>query len=312
MGTVLEKTSADELIMQLKLDLERNLHQKISRRPDRFLIEKVVSGGKRLRPLLLLAVFKALGGEGYQKALDVAVALELAHSASLVHDDIIDLDKKRRGNPSLWCQIGMLKAIIQGHRIINLAFEIALNIGVEIARIFVDTWERASKGVLTEVLNRAVFTDRIYMFMVKEKTASLFEAAAHAGALLAGADAETTELMKRYGSDVGTAYQLADDLAEIYMKKKRGAFMYVLQDIRDRFIHMMVAAGTGTSKGIFKAITPASPSEDFLKKQIVAKIKSAIKIAKSPQIPETPYKYLLQKIPIYFVKQMFGEARRYI
>ncbi|MCS7129074.1 MAG: polyprenyl synthetase family protein [Candidatus Caldarchaeum sp.] len=312
MKTVLEKFPFDELLGSLKNDFERNLQEKISGRSDRFLIERVVSGGKRLRPLLLLSVFKALGGREYQKALDVAVALELAHSASLVHDDIVDLDKNRRGGRTLWYQIGMGKAVLQGHRIINFAFEIVLNIGVEMARIFVDAWERASKGILNEVLNRSVLTERLYMLTIREKTASLFEAAAHAGALLAGAGPDLTELMRRYGSEVGTVYQLADDLEELFVKKRMGRVFYVAQEMRDRFLQLLIASKTGNTRGVFRAVAPTNPGEEFLKRQMVEKLRSAIDLASDPAIPETPYKQLLQHLPIYFVRQMFGEARRHL
>lgn len=312
MKTVLEKFPFDELLGSLKNDLERNLQEKISGRSDRFLIERVVSGGKRLRPLLLLSVFKALGGREYQKALDVAVALELAHSASLVHDDIVDLDKNRRGGRTLWYQIGMGKAVLQGHRIINFAFEIVLNIGVEMARIFVDAWERASKGILNEVLNKSVLTERLYMLTIREKTASLFEAAAHAGALLAGAGPDLTELMRRYGSEVGTVYQLADDLEELFVKKRMGRVFYVAQEMRDRFLQLLIASKTGNTRSIFRAVAPTNPGEEFLKRQMVEKLRSAIDLASDPAIPETPYKQLLQHLPIYFVRQMFGEARRHL
>lgn len=312
MDTALEKISPDTLIAGLKDDLEKNLRFKIAVRPDRFLIERAVSGGKRLRPLLLLTVFKALDGKEYQKALDVAVALELAHSASLVHDDIIDLDKTRRGRQSLWYQIGMGKAVLQGHRIINMAYDIALNIGVEIARIFIDAWDRASKGILDEVLNKAALTDRIYMMMIREKTASLFEAAAHAGAVLAGADEETIVLMRKYGLEVGTAYQLADDLAELYLKKKRGRMVYVSQELRDRFLHILIASKTGSLKNVFRAVAPISPDEDFLKKQMVEKLRSTVRIIRELRSAENPYKHLLQQLPVYFVQQMLREASRQV
>ncbi|MEM4287377.1 MAG: polyprenyl synthetase family protein [Candidatus Caldarchaeum sp.] len=312
MDTALEKLSPDLLLSGLREDLEKNLRVKLADRPDRFLIERAVAGGKRLRPLLLLTVFKALNGLEYQKALDVAVALELAHSASLVHDDIIDLDKTRRGVQSLWYQIGMGKAVLQGHRIINMAFDIALNIGVEIARIFIDAWDRASKGVLDEVLNKAALTDRIYMMMIREKTASLFEAAAHAGAVLAGADEGTVALMRRYGLEVGTAYQLADDLVESYVKKKRGGLMYVSQEVRDRFLHILIASKTGSLRNVFRAVAPVTPDEDFLKRQMVERLRSAVRIARELKAAQTPYKELLQHLPMYFVKQMISEAGRQV
>ena len=121
--TLVEARELRELLEGLRRDLEHHLLRRIDSRSDRFLIQKALLGGKRLRPLLLLVTFKALGGRDYEKALDVACALELAHSASLVHDDILDLDYRRRGELSLWRHIGVGKALLQGHRIINFAFE---------------------------------------------------------------------------------------------------------------------------------------------------------------------------------------------
>lgn len=312
METVLEDIPADALrtIDILKNDLEKNLYAKIEGRPDSSLIEKAVRGGKRIRPILLLTVFKALGGTEYEKALDVAVALELAHSASLVHDDIVDMDKQRRSSASLWYQIGAGKAILQGHRIINLAFRIVLDIGEEMTRIFVTAWDRASKGILDEVVNKAALTERLYLIMIREKTASLFEAAAHAGALLAGADAEQVELMRKYGSEVGTLYQLADDLADIYSRKKRGKLYFLTHEMRERLVHLLVASKTKQLRGLIRAVAPNTPDEDFLKKQIVDKLKSATLLARDSRIPDSPYKTLLQILPRLFVNYMLEEARR--
>ena len=295
---------------ELRKDLENNLWLKIKGRSDKFLIERSLIGGKRLRPVLLLTVFKALGGSEYQKALDVATALELAHSASLVHDDILDYDVLRRGRMSLWHVIGMGKAVLQGHRIINLAFDIVLSVGVEFARIFVDAWERASKGILDEVINKSVLTERLYLMMIREKTASIFEAACHAGAVLAGAGEDVVRLMRKYGIEVGTAYQLADDLAETYLKKRRGRILYILEEMRDRFLHLLIAQKTGRLPSLFRAVTPFTPREDFLKQQLFERIKSAVNIAKDPSIPDTPFRRILQKLPVYLVLQMFEEARQ--
>ncbi len=310
METVLRDAELATILEGLRNDLEKHLRSKIEGRSDKLLIEKSLIGGKRLRPVLLLTVFKALGGKEYQKALDVAAALELAHSASLVHDDIIDYDAVRRGQVSLWRAIGMGKAILQGHRIINLAFDIVLSAGVEIARIFVDAWEKASRGILDEVLNKSVLTERLYLIMIREKTASIFEAACHAGAVLAGAGEDVVRLLRKYGSEVGTAYQLADDLAETYLKKRRGRILYILEEMRDRFLHLLIAQKTGRLPSLFRAVTPFTPREDFLKQQLFERIRSAINIAKDPSIPDTPYRRILQKLPVYLVLQMFEEARQ--
>ncbi|MEM4495484.1 MAG: polyprenyl synthetase family protein [Candidatus Caldarchaeum sp.] len=310
MAASLQEPETMELVEILRHDIETRLRERIEGRPDRLLIERAVRGGKRLRPILLLTVFKALGGSDYNKALDVAVALELAHSASLVHDDIVDLDKTRRGRASLWYQIGAGKAIIQGHRIINLAFNIVLDIGEEMTRIFVEAWDRASKGILDEVVNKAALTERLYLLMIREKTASLFEAAAHAGAVLASASSDTIQIMRRYGSEVGTVYQLADDLTENINRKQLGRIYFLTHEMRERLIHLLVASKTKQVRMLFRAVTPYTPQEEFMKRQIVERIRSAVNLATDDRIPENPYKGLLRKLPWMFVKQMLRESSK--
>ncbi|MEM4183697.1 MAG: polyprenyl synthetase family protein [Candidatus Caldarchaeum sp.] len=309
MNTVVEDVYVQEILEVMKQDLERNLYQKIKGRPDSFLIERAVRGGKRIRPLLLLTVFKAFGGVDYQKALDVAVALELAHSASLVHDDIVDRDRFRRGDTSLWAQIGAGKAILQGHRIITFAFQIVLDIGEEMTRIFVRAWDRASQGILDEVVNKAALTERLYLVMIREKTASLFEAAAHAGAVLANASPEQVELIRKYGSEVGTLYQLADDLADLYRQKQRGRLYFLVHEMRERLVHLIVSAKTKRLRGLLRAVTPSLPDEEFLKEQIVERLKSSVGIAKDSLIPESPYKQVLTVLPKLFLEKMMAEAK---
>ncbi|MEM0441419.1 MAG: polyprenyl synthetase family protein [Candidatus Caldarchaeum sp.] len=309
MNTVVEDVYVQEILEVMKQDLERNLYQKIKGRPDSFLIERAVRGGKRIRPLLLLTVFKAFGGVDYQKALDVAVALELAHSASLVHDDIVDRDRFRRGDTSLWAQIGAGKAILQGHRIITFAFQIVLDIGEEMTRIFVRAWDRASQGILDEVVNKAALTERLYLVMIREKTASLFEAAAHAGAVLANASPEQVELIRKYGSEVGTLYQLADDLADLYRQKQRGRLYFLVHEMRERLVHLIVSAKTKRLRGLLRAVTPSLPDEEFLKEQIVERFKSSVGIAKDSLIPESPYKQVLTVLPKLFLEKMMAEAK---
>ena len=305
--TVVE-TTLDAIVSELRRDIERNLERKISQRSDRFLLEQSLRGGKRLRPILLLMVFKALGGKDYQKALDVASALEIAHSASLVHDDILDMDYRRRGVPALWRQIGVGKAILEGHRMINFAFETVLEKGLEIAKIFVDAWDKASKGVLDEFITQFNPSVGYYLLLVREKTASLFEAAAHAGAILAEADSHLLEVMKKFGVEVGTAYQLADDLNEILRKGQHGRLAYLLEDTRQRVIRALMASKTGKLDWMIRSISPKTPSEGFLRSEIVKRVALARSLIRQSSIPDTYYKQLLTELPLYFVKQILEEG----
>jgi len=305
---VLREAVLDSVLDELRKDLERHIKLRIGRRSDRYLIEKVIAGGKRLRPLLLLFTFKALGGKDYSKALDVACALELAHSASLVHDDIIDLDYHRRGGLALWQQIGIGKAMLEGHRIINFAFETVLEKGMELSKIFVEAWDKASAGILDEVMTSAHLSTELYLKIIREKTASLFEAATESAAVIAGVNEELKRLIRQYGCEVGIAYQLSDDLAELLHKRRYGRLPYIFQEWKDRMIKVFIASKTRRVKTFISAISPQLPSEQFLIKEIARRIAHAQALASSKLIPETPLKPMLQEIPLYFVKQMLHEA----
>jgi len=305
--TLVKTTSLEEILEELKRDLERHLNTRIEKRSDKFLIQKAILGGKRLRPLLLLITFKALNGRDYGKALDVACALELAHSASLVHDDILDLDYRRRGDLSLWRHIGVGKALLQGHRIINFAFETVLEKGVELARIFVEAWDKASKGILDEVLLGKNISEELYLMIVREKTASLFEAATESAAVIAGVDNRTKNLVKQYGLEVGTAYQLADDLVDSLRSKSYGSIMFMLHDVKDRILKALIASKTGQIDTLVKALSPKMPNERFMIREIAYRISKARKLACSDLIPDNPYKEALKQLPLYFITQMLHE-----
>ena len=307
--TLLEHAGVEEIVKELRRDLEEHLMRRINKRSDRFLISKVISGGKRLRPVLLLVTFKALGGKNYEHALDVACALELAHSASLVHDDILDLDYRRRGDLSLWRHIGVGKALLQGHRIINFAFATVLEKGMEIARIFVEAWDKASKGILEEVLFGKDVSTEIYLRIVREKTASLFEAATESAAVVAGVGEDVKRLVKQYGVEVGTAYQLADDLVDIVRGKSYGGILFLMRDVKDRLIKAIIASKTGKVDTLVKALSPKMPSEEFLIKEIANRINRARALASSNLIPDSPYKEVLKQLPQYFVSQMLHERQ---
>ncbi|HIQ29567.1 MAG TPA: hypothetical protein EYH45_03285 [Candidatus Caldiarchaeum subterraneum] len=304
---LVEEAGLQQLLNTLREDLEQHIQRRIHGRSDRFLIQRAILGGKRLRPLLLLVTFKALNGEDYEKALDVACALELAHSASLMHDDILDLDYRRRGELSIWRHIGVGKALLQGHRIINFAFETVLEKGIELARIFVEAWDKASKGILNEVLLGRDISEELYLLIIREKTASLFEAATESAAVLAGVDEQAKYLVKQYGVEVGTAYQLADDLVDSLRNKRYGGVMFLMQDFKERFLKALIASKTGKFSTLVKAFSPKHPSEEFIIRQVAYRISKARQLASSGLIPDNPYKEALKQLPLYFITQMLRE-----
>lgn len=288
---------------------EFNLHlfRKISNKLEPEIAERVLLGGKRLRPLLLLLIFKALDGKELEKALDVASALELAHNASLTHDDIIDIDSERRGKPTLWRQIGIGRALIEGHRLINLAFQIALNEGLEIAKIFLNAWDRASNGVLEELMNRNLPGKTLYMRIVKEKTASLFEAAAECGALIAGAKPEIIQEAKKYGERIGIAYQLADDYVDLI----KGRFsirshLIFYNRLEEKIRQIMLAVKLKRPPPLKSILAPRIDWGKFLIGEIAESIREAREIVECLDLAE-PEKTYLKKFPQYCVYSMLRE-----
>ena len=174
-------------------------------------------GGKRVRPSVTLLVFRACGGSVVADAVDVAVALELIHSASLLHDDIIDGNHTRRGRDSAARKFGTAETLVTGDFLFSRAFQICGRFDAELI-----TWAAEACVALTEGeimqgrfrRNPAVRFDD-YVEIIARKTASLFEVGARTAARLAGADASLIDAMARCGRHVGLTFQMVDDLLDV-------------------------------------------------------------------------------------------------
>ncbi|MCS7135512.1 MAG: polyprenyl synthetase family protein [Nitrososphaerota archaeon] len=299
-----------EYVEAARAEIDKKLLEKINNRSDKVIIKNTLSGGKRLRPVLLLLVYDALGGKDRDAALDVACALELAHNASLIHDDIIDGDIERRGKPALWRQIGIAKAIIQGHRIINLAFQTVLDKGVELAKIFLKAWNDASAGVLEEIFSREPFSKKLYIKIVKEKTASLFAAAAESAAVLARSDEKVRESVREYGEIVGIAYQLADDYVEIIKGRRHlNLPIFMLRRFEETIKQIYVATKTGKLRAILPKTFLNLKEDGIFLKEIEDYIMKAREIVSNLPIPDSRYKVMLTEFPKYCVDSMLREIR---
>jgi octaprenyl-diphosphate synthase len=270
-----------------RADIEDALNIRISGRSDGEVLKKMLSSGKKLRPVLSVLSFKACGGraEDYPKALDVSAAVELGHSASLCHDDIVDRDLTRRGHRAIWVEEGIPEALIAGHRAVSLAFIISLAHGTEIAQTFLRAWDLALRGGELEAQARrnGTINPGEYFEILRCKTASLFAAATKAGAQVAGAPPGLQKVMEEYGNAVGVTYQLADDLSELD-EKKAGEISSVV----------------GWSKVSYATL------KEFLKQKVSFNIVEAEALARDPTIPEGVYKQFLEEVPRYFVARILA------
>lgn len=175
------------------------------------------SGGKRVRPSVTLLVFRACGGRAVADAVDVAVALELIHSASLLHDDIIDGNHTRRGRESARRRFGVAETLVTGDFLFSRAFQICGRFDAELITWAAEACVALTEGEIMQGRFRRNPAVRLadYLEIIARKTASLFEVGARTAAHLAGADAAVVDAMARCGRHVGLTFQMVDDLLDV-------------------------------------------------------------------------------------------------
>jgi len=179
----------------------------------------VDAGGKRLRPTFILLVYRACGGLAAKVdlAIDAAIALELIHSATLLHDDIIDSGLLRRGKPSAFARYGFGPSLIAGDYLFCRAFELCAGFEEQMIRTAAQACIQLTEGEVMETRFRhsAVATLKDYIAVINRKTASLFYAGGKVASDLAGASAQTIDAMAKLGTAMGLAFQMVDDLLDI-------------------------------------------------------------------------------------------------
>ena len=171
------------------------------------------AGGKRLRPLLVLLVAQACAYKG-KGHINLAVIIEFIHSATLLHDDVVDTSEMRRGRFTANAQWGNPPSVLVGDFLYSRAFQMLVGLGnMEIMGILADTTNIISEGEVQQLINAKdpSITEQDYLEVIRGKTAQLFEGAASAAAVLASADTEQQNAMKDYGYHIGMAFQLVDD-----------------------------------------------------------------------------------------------------
>lgn len=172
----------------------------------------LMSPGKRVRPLMLLFSSEAFGCDP-RYTLNAALAVELAHAASLIHDDILDCGVERRGAPSAFRRFGMEASLLAGDYLISMSIGLISSYGEPAIRLFSKACMDMAEGEIID-LSRIASPQEYYQCITK-KTASLFAASARLGCMIAGADREDQILYERYGLELGLAYQIVDDLEEV-------------------------------------------------------------------------------------------------
>jgi octaprenyl-diphosphate synthase len=276
-----------------------------------------VSGGKRLRPALLLLAAKAFG-EVPQSAINLGAVVEMIHTATLVHDDVIDGADLRRGRPSTNSRWGNHTSVLAGDWLYMQAFNLAVKQrNFHVLDILIELTQMMVEGELLQwaMIGRLDLTEAEHLDLVDRKTACLFGACTRLGAVLAGQGTSMEEAMGRYGRNLGMAFQLVDDLldftaSEDILGKPVGS------DLREGkitlpLIHLLDRCTAAEQRLIAKVMEERAfrsvAWEDLLglirryqtpqrvKEQASAYAQEALQSLEG--VPEGPYKRALQSLP---------------
>ncbi len=211
-----DKLQKVENLIQLKLKSDVRLIEKMSN-------HHLSSGGKRLRALLTLESAKLTGYSEEKRDVNLAACVELIHSATLLHDDVIDESELRRGvktTNSIW---GNQSSILVGDYLLSRCFEMMVEDGdLEVLKLLSSTSTKIAQGEVLQLQYKgeADLLEETYIDIINLKTASLFSAATKTGACLSKSNDKEKKALESYGRNLGLAFQIADDALDYYAKEK--------------------------------------------------------------------------------------------
>ncbi len=176
----------------------------------------ISAGGKRLRPVLLLLCCGALGFKGEQR-FNMAAVVEFIHTATLLHDDVVDDSALRRGSPTANAKFGNPASVLVGDFLYSRAFQMMVDTqSMRIMEVLANATNIIAEGEVMQLMNmyNAGLDEAGYLQVIRSKTAKLFEASARVGAILSGANDAMEEACAEYGQALGTAFQVIDDVLD--------------------------------------------------------------------------------------------------
>ncbi len=228
------------------------------------------SGGKRLRPVMLLAVARALGYQGPGHHHLLAAVVEFIHTATLLHDDVVDDSALRRGRQTANSAFGNPAAVLVGDFIYSRAFQMMVDVdSMRVMRVLADATNVIAEGEVLQLMNcNDPDTDEArYLQVIRFKTAKLFEAAGRLGAIISGVEPAAEEAAAAFGRHLGTAFQLVDDVLD-YSGESSEIGKNVGDDLREGkptlpLIHVM-QCGSEADRLLVRAAIEHGDSERFV------------------------------------------------
>ena len=214
---VVNKLDKVENLINLKLESKVDLIQKMTK-------HHLNSGGKRLRALLTLGSAKLAGYDLGERDINFASCVELIHSATLLHDDVIDESDLRRGNKTTNTIWGNQSSILTGDYLLSRCFEIMVDDGdLEILKLLSSTSAKIAQGEVLQLQHKSEIdtVEETYLEIITSKTAALFSAACKVGAILGNKDEKVKEALSSYGKNLGVTFQIADDTLDYNSDMKK-------------------------------------------------------------------------------------------
>ncbi len=243
------------------------------------------AGGKRLRPALLLMVANALGYRG-DAHHELAAVVEFIHTATLLHDDVVDESDLRRGRSTANAMFGNAAAVLVGDFLYSRSFQMMVSVGeMRIMRVLADATNVIAEGEVLQLLNvrNADASVDEYLRVIRYKTAMLFEAAARLGAILGGLDEAGEAQMAEFGRHIGTAFQLIDDVLD-YSGDESETGKHLGDDLAEGkptlpLIHVM-RAGTAEQAAVVRRAITESGRDEFAAVMDAIRATDALSVAR--------------------------------
>jgi octaprenyl-diphosphate synthase len=282
------------------------------------------SGGKRVRPALtILSTYAAGGDASAPNVIRLATVMEFLHTATLVHDDIIDNAETRRNRPSINSRFGNQTAVLMGDWLYMSAFEASLaERSLPVLDILTAVTRRMTEGELLQLtmLGRSDVTEEQYFDILMRKTAYLFSACCEIGALLGSRDGETQLALRNYGMNLGAAFQLIDDLLDFtatddVLGKAAGVdllegkltlpLIYLLETDRDWRTDVQSVMRDGNYEAISRASLMRAAEESGATQRARLRAHDFATAARKSLdvLPHTKYRDALSSIPTFILER---------
>jgi octaprenyl-diphosphate synthase len=238
--------------------------------------------GKRLRPILVMLSAQSVGGH-IEHVKKLSLAIELLHTATLIHDDILDQDVFRRNAPTVNAKWGVRNAVLVGDALASLSLNLTADYGKDIVKIMSRTCLLLSDGEYMDVEHaNERLSESDYLEMIRRKSASLFKAATQCGAIAANASRSETDALAEFGENFGLAYQIRDDLADVTAFENA-----IPQDINEfratlPIIHLCESVKPDIRKAFFQEIASFKVQSPAEKKTLIDRLQRKLESTGTP------------------------------